>query len=123
MDRLFNDSAGARRRFLDRLVLALEPGHAHHSARYEAAMRARNKLLAEPEGADPQWLAALEAGMAEHGTLLAAARSRTVKALAEGLVARAEGDFPRAGLALTGRSSGSICRARSARLPAALALA
>ena len=47
MDRLFAGSAGDRRRFLDRLVLALEPGHAHHSARYEAAMRARNKLLAE----------------------------------------------------------------------------
>ena len=47
MDRLFTGSAGERRRFLDRLVLALEPGHAHHAARYEAAMRARNKLLAE----------------------------------------------------------------------------
>src|SRR5690348_7156608 len=47
MDRLFMGSAGDRRRFLDRLVLALEPAHAHHSARYEAAMRARNKLLAE----------------------------------------------------------------------------
>ena len=33
-DRLFTDSAGARRRFLDRLVLALEPGHARHAARY-----------------------------------------------------------------------------------------
>ncbi|HEU4705514.1 MAG TPA: AAA family ATPase, partial [Sphingomicrobium sp.] len=73
MDRLFADSAGARRRFLDRLVLALEPGHAHHSARYEAAMRARNKLLAEPDAADPAWLAALEAGMAEHGAAVAAA--------------------------------------------------
>ncbi|HVL30078.1 MAG TPA: AAA family ATPase, partial [Sphingomicrobium sp.] len=54
MDRLFSGSAGERRRFLDRLVLALEPGHAHHSARYEAAMRARNKLLAE-ERRDDQW--------------------------------------------------------------------
>src|SRR5688500_9675837 len=88
MDRLFADSAGARRRFLDRLVLALEPAHAHHSARYEAAMRARNKLLAEPEGADPAWLAALEAGMAEHGELLAAARARTVDALSLALAAR-----------------------------------
>ena len=52
MDRLFTDSAGNRRRFLDRLTLALEPGHAAHAARYEAAMGARNKLLAEPEGAD-----------------------------------------------------------------------
>ena len=46
MDRLFTESAGGRRRFLDRLTLALEPGHAHHAARYEAAMRSRNKLLA-----------------------------------------------------------------------------
>src|SRR5213075_1991513 len=52
MDRLFTGSAGERRRFLDRLVLALEPTHAHHSARYDAAMRARNKLLAEPEHAE-----------------------------------------------------------------------
>ena len=61
MDRLFTGPAGDRRRFLDRLVLAVEPGHAHHSTRYEAAMRSRNKLLAEPESADPAWLDALEA--------------------------------------------------------------
>ena len=53
MDRLFLGSAGERRRFLDRLVLALEPGHAHHASRYEAAMRARNKLLAEDAGTRP----------------------------------------------------------------------
>src|SRR5215210_7836174 len=47
MDRLFADAASGRRRFLDRLVLALRPDHAMHSARYDAAMRARNKLLAE----------------------------------------------------------------------------
>src|SRR5688572_5500406 len=63
MDRLFTDSAGGRRRFLDRLTLALEPGHATAAGRYEAAMRARNKLLAEPV-ADAGWLAALEAQMA-----------------------------------------------------------
>ena len=108
MDRLFTDSAGGRRRFLDRLVLALEPTHAHHSARYEAAMRARNKLLAEPSGADPQWLAALETGMAEHGTPLAAARARTVDALAEAIAASPDGDFPRAGLALEGYGGGDL---------------
>jgi DNA replication and repair protein RecF len=102
MDRLFADSAGARRRFLDRLVLALEPGHATHAARYEAAMRARNKLLAEPETADPAWLAALEAGMAEHGAPLAEARRRTVAALGDTLAATADADFPSAGLALEG---------------------
>src|SRR6185312_12735902 len=80
MDRLFTGSAGERRRFLDRLVLALEPAHAHHATRYDAAMRARNKLLAE--GAwDESWLASLELAMAEHGTEIAAARDRTVAAL------------------------------------------
>ena len=108
MDRLFTDSAGGRRRFLDRLVLALEPGHAHHSARYEAAMRARNKLLAEPEGADPAWLQALEAGMAEHGEPLAAARSRTVETLADAIAASPVGDFPRAGLSLNGWDEGDL---------------
>lgn len=102
MDRLFAEGASGRRRFLDRLVLALEPGHGHHSARYEAAMRARNKLLAEPEGADPTWLSALEAGMAEHGEAIAIARERAVAALAERLADQPEGPFARAGLALEG---------------------
>ena len=102
MDRLFADSAGARRRFLDRLVMALEPAHAHHSARYEAAMRARNKLLAEPDSADPAWLAALEAGMAEHGAAVAAARSRTVAALDERLESLPQSEFASAKVALEG---------------------
>src|SRR5690606_12818758 len=74
MDRLFSGSAGERRRFLDRLVLALEPGHAHFSARYEAAMRARNKLLGDQPW-DEDWLKALEAQMAEHGAEVSAARA------------------------------------------------
>src|SRR3546814_17057570 len=41
------------RRFLDRLTLALHPSHATHSARYEAAMRARNRLLNDLSAADP----------------------------------------------------------------------
>ena len=105
MDRLFSEPASGRRRFLDRLVLALEPGHAHHAARYEAAMRARNKLLAEPEGADPSWLAALEAGLAEHGTAIARARSHAVSALGDVLDAQGPGPFARAGLALAGWTS------------------
>ena len=102
MDRLFLESAGGRRRFLDRLVLAREPGHAQHSTRYEAATRARNKLLAEPDGADPAWLAALETGMAEHGAAIAEARARTVSALSERLAAQPQGPFARAGIALNG---------------------
>jgi DNA replication and repair protein RecF len=100
MDRLFSESASGRRQFFDRLVLALEPAHASHAARYEAAMRARNKLLAEPDTADPAWLAALEAGMAEHGARLAEARERALAQLAERLEAQPEGPFARAGLSL-----------------------
>jgi DNA replication and repair protein RecF len=102
MDRLFQEGAGGRRRFLDRLVLALEPGHAVHAARYEAAMRARNKLLAEDGPRDEAWLSALEARMAEHGSALASSRARTVELLSGRLADAAEGPFARAGLALEG---------------------
>lgn len=102
MDRLFQEGAGGRRRFLDRLVLALERGHAVHAARYEAAMRARNKLLAEEGPRDEAWLSALEARMAEHGAALASARAGAVELLSERLAAASQGPFARAGLALEG---------------------
>jgi DNA replication and repair protein RecF len=108
MDRLFAGSAGDRRRFLDRLVLALEPGHAHHAARYEAAMRARNKLLADPGGTDASWLTALEAGMAEHGVALSVARQRTVAALSGRLASAPESAFARAAIALEGWPGGDL---------------
>ena len=109
MDRLFTGSAGDRRRFLDRLVLALEPGHAHHASRYEAAMRARNKLLAE-ERPDEAWLTSLELAMAEHGAAGAEARSRTVAALGERLAAARDDAFPGAEIALEGSSAGDLAR-------------
>ena len=102
MDRLFTGSPGDRRRFLDRLTLALEPGHAHHAARYEAAMRARNKLLAESPGPDRDWLTALETQMSEHGLAVGEARARTVEALTESMAALPDDDFPRAKLDLEG---------------------
>ena len=102
MDRLFAEAGSGRRRFLDRLVLALRPDHAMHSARYEAAMRARNKLLAEQAPWDEAWLDALEARMAEHGAAIAEARSATVSALTERLATSPEGPFARALIALEG---------------------
>jgi DNA replication and repair protein RecF len=102
MDRLFLGPAGDRRRFLDRLVLALEPGHAHHSSRYEAAMRARNKLLADDLPADPSWLAALEQQMAEHGTAIGGARARTVAQLEQRLESVPDDSFARAAIELDG---------------------
>jgi DNA replication and repair protein RecF len=102
MDRLFLGSAGDRRRFLDRLVLALEPGHAHHSSRYEAAMRSRNKLLADEAPADPTWLGALEQQMAEHGSAIAGARSRTVAELGQRTESAPDDEFARAAIFLDG---------------------
>ena len=102
MDRLFVEPAGERRRFLDRLTLALVPAHAQHAARYEAAMRARTRLLTAEEPADPQWLSALEAQMAQHGAAIDAARRETVVALGERLADQPEGPFARAALLLEG---------------------
>ncbi len=95
MDRLFMDSAGARRRFLDRLVLALEPGHALHAGRLEAALRARGKLLADPRGCDAGWMAALEGQIGEHGAAVDGARLRTLAALGGELARQNDDDgFP-----------------------------
>ncbi|WP_420822529.1 AAA family ATPase [Sphingopyxis lindanitolerans] len=95
MDRLFVESAGNRRRFLDRLVLALDPRHAQHSNRYEAALRARGKLLADPGQADPQWLASLEAQLAEHGAAIDGARLAALAALSADLAQQPGAPFAR----------------------------
>ena len=100
MDRLFADAASGRRRFLDRLVLALRPGHADPrrplrggDARAQQIAR-RGRARATRPGST-----ALEARMAEHGAAIAEARAATVAALGERLAAAPEGPFARAGLA------------------------
>ncbi|RDC59510.1 DNA replication and repair protein RecF [Alteripontixanthobacter maritimus] len=104
MDRLFTDSAGARRRFLDRMALALDPAHAGHASRYEAALRERNRLLSDAQDrgqpADPQWLSAVEPRLAEHGAMLAQGRARLVGALMEALSALPAEPFARPALTL-----------------------
>ena len=100
MDGLFTDSAGARRRFVDRLVLATTPGHATIASRYEAALRDRNRLLADEVAPDPRWLDALEAQLAEHGAALAANRRQLVERLDAALLAQDDTHFPRPTLAL-----------------------
>lgn len=95
MDRLFVETAGNRRRFLDRLVLALDPRHAQHGNRYEAALRARSKLLADPATADAAWLSSLEAQLAEHGAAIDLARQQGLAALSAELAAQPEEPFAR----------------------------
>lgn len=101
MDRLFIESAGGRRRFLDRLVLGFDAGHARAATRYETAMRERARLL-KYGPRDPAWLDGLENEMAEAGIVIAQARASTVEKLSRALAERGEaGAFPAAALSLT----------------------
>jgi len=100
MDRLFIEGPSARRRFLDRLVLGLDPAHAARVSAYEHAMRERSRLLRDG-AADPSWLNAIEETMAAHGVAVAAARRDAVERLDEACAA-AEGPFPRSRLGLAG---------------------
>ncbi len=99
MDRLFQEAAAGRRRFLDRLVWALEPGHAREVSAYETAMASRSRLLAMG-AADPAWLAGVEDSMARHAIAVAAARAGLVASLNAALAAGAAGGFPVARLDL-----------------------
>jgi DNA replication and repair protein RecF len=105
MDRLFVEGPSGRRRFLDRLVLALDPAHAARVLAYDHAQRERARLLragsSSHSGADPAWLNALDETMAAQGVAIAAARRDTVERL-DHACAEAEGLFPRAGLSLVG---------------------
>lgn len=106
LDGLWTGGPGDRRRFLDRMVAAFDPGHAGSVAAYEQAMRQRARLLSEGK-LDPHWLAALEDTMARHGVALTVARLDLVARLDQ--AARlAVGPFPRAALALAGEVEGWV---------------
>ena len=124
MDRLFQEGAAGRRRFLDRLVYALEPGHAREVAAHDAAMAQRNRLLAEG-GSDAAWLTGLEEVMARHAVAAAAARMALVERLNAVLRRGAAGAFPAAMLTLdcpiAGRLAGGPALAAEEWLRAALA--
>ena len=82
MDGLFTGPAADRRRFVDRMALALDPQHASHASRYEAALRERNRLLSDLREPESGWMDAIEAQMVEHGAALMAGRARLVETLA-----------------------------------------
>lgn len=102
MDGLFPGPAADRRRFLDRLVLAIDPGHGQRALDYEKAMRGRNRLLTDGSR-DGAWFDAIETQMAETGVAIAAARAELVRLLAA-MIDRlpGSGPFPQADISLAG---------------------
>lgn len=99
MDRLFQEGASGRRKFLDRLVWSLEPSHARDVAAHDTAMTQRNRLLAEGRR-DAAWLAALEDSMARHAVAAVAARRALTGQLNAVLAEGIAGAFPAARLEL-----------------------
>jgi len=77
MDRLWLEGADGRRRFLDRMTLSFEPGHAEAVLTYEKAMRERNRLLKD-QVRDPSWYGALEDQMATSGAAISQNRAEAV---------------------------------------------
>jgi DNA replication and repair protein RecF len=101
MDRLLQEGASGRRRFLDRLVFAFDPAHAARVGVWEHAWRERQRLIEERGArADPAWLSAIEQRLAESGVAIAAARRELVARLRSATAV--PGPFPRPELALEG---------------------
>jgi DNA replication and repair protein RecF len=103
MDQLFAGPASERRRFLDRLVLAVDAGHGSRVAALERSLRSRNRLL-EERNPDAHWLDAIERETAELAVAVAAARVETVRRLGSALAKRRDraSAFPWALIALSG---------------------
>ncbi|HTQ83818.1 MAG TPA: DNA replication/repair protein RecF, partial [Pseudolabrys sp.] len=102
MDPLFNGPASERRRFLDRLVLAVDAQHSSRVAALERSLRSRNRLL-EDARSDSHWLDAIEHETAEVAVAVAAARAEAVARLSASLLqAREQRGLPDAEIALQG---------------------
>ncbi|NTJ40985.1 DNA replication/repair protein RecF [Agrobacterium larrymoorei] len=110
MDGLFTGPSVDRRRFLDRLVLSLDPTHGRRASDFDKAMRGRNRLLSEGRF-DPVWLDGIEKQMAELGMAMAVARHEMLGLLRALIESRADDSgFPKASLALSGFIDGEFHR-------------
>lgn len=109
MDGLFTGPTGDRRRFLDRMVLAVDPLHGRRVSDYEKTMRARNKLLADPYP-DAQWLDANESQLAGLAVAIACARHDMISLLSKTIVENNDpgSPFPDAIVSITGTLENAI---------------
>src|ERR1700733_7099491 len=102
MDGLFLGAASERRRFFDRLVLAIDSEHSARVSALDRSLRSRNRLL-EVRNFDDHWCDATERETAELAVAVAAMRGQTATRLAAMLRARGEAStFPSARIMLDG---------------------
>lgn len=102
MDGLFMGAASERRRFFDRLVLAIDSEHSSRVSALERSLRSRNRLL-EVRNYDDHWCDAIERETAELAVAVAATRGQTVTRLAAMLRERGmDSPFPSAHIMLDG---------------------
>jgi DNA replication and repair protein RecF len=102
MDGLFMGAASERRRFFDRLVLAIDSEHSSRVSALDRSLRSRNRLL-EVRNFDDHWCDAIERETAELAVAVAALRGQTALKLAAMLRARGQASaFPSAEIALDG---------------------
>ena len=101
MDSLFVGAPSERRRFLDRLALAVDAEHASRVNALERALRSRNRLLEEARP-DPHWLDAVEHETAELAVAVAGLRAEALHRLDSVLASRQGADFPPVEIALDG---------------------
>jgi DNA replication and repair protein RecF len=101
MDSLFVGAPSERRRFLDRLALAVDADHGSRINALERALRSRNRLLEDPRP-DTHWLDAVEHETAELAVAVASSRVETVRRLEAVLASRKGAAFPPAEIALDG---------------------
>lgn len=102
MDGLFLGPASERRRFFDRLVLAIDSEHSARVSALDRSLRSRNRLL-EVRNYDDHWCDAIERETAELAVAVAAMRGQTAARLDAMLRARGRASaFPSAQIALDG---------------------
>lgn len=101
MDGLFTGSASDRRRFLDRMVLSIDPSHGRRVLDFEKVMRSRNRLLLDGN-TNNGWFDALETQMAELATAIAAARIDVIRLLDGGKENDSHDVFPHPILVIEG---------------------
>jgi len=101
MDSLFVGAPSERRRFLDRLALAVDAEHSSRVNALERALRSRNRLLEEARP-DPHWLDAVEHKTAELAVAVAGLRAEALHRLESVLASRQGSDFPPVEIALNG---------------------